>query len=162
MHHKHLFTLGLAGAIALSAGVSAKPRLTTDAAQGVNFADYKTYTWLRTHPPGGFNSVAYQRVQAHLDSRLAAKGYQHHAPADLTLVLTVGRRLKVDLDTWNRYGYHDSYSRTEGQVSLDAFDTKTKKAVWHGQVTEAINPDKPDPAKAEAALIKLMEKFPGH
>ena len=162
MHRRNLIMLGLAGALALSTGASAKPQLKTDAAEGVNFADYKTYTWIRTHPPGGFNSVAYQRVQAHLDARLAAKGYQKQTPADLTIVLTNGRRLKVNLDTWNRYGYRDHYSHTEGQVSLDAFDTKTKKAVWHGQVTEAINPDKPDPAKAEAALMKLMEKFPGH
>ena len=162
MHPKHLIMLGLAGAIALSTGASAKPQLKTDVAHGVNFANYKSYTWLRTNPPGGFNSVAFQRVQAHIDTQLAAKGYQKNAPADLTMVLTVGRRLKVDLDTWNRYGYRDADSYNEGQVSLDAFDTKTKKALWHGQVTEAINPDKPDPAKAEAALMKLLEKFPAH
>lgn len=162
MHRKHLIMLGLAGAIALSAGASAKPELKTDMADGVNFANYKTYTWIRTHPPGGFNSVAYQRVQAHIDAQLAAKGYQKNTPADLTMVLTVGRRQKVDLDTWNRYGYRDAYSHNEGQVSLDAFDTKTKKALWHGQVTEAMNPAKPDPAKVEAALMKLTEKFPAH
>jgi len=162
MHRKHLIMLGLAGAIALSTGASAKPQLKTDAAEGVNFADYTTYTWLRTNPSGGFNSVAFQRAQAHIDAQLAAKGYQKHTPASLTMVLTVGRRQKVDLDTWNHYGYHDAYSYNEGQVSLDAFDTKTKKALWHGQVTEAINPNKPDPAKVDAALLKLMEKFPAH
>ena len=73
MLHKHLIMLGLAGAVALSAGASAKPQIKTDAAQGVDFANCKTYTWIRTHPPGGFNSVAYQRVQAHLDARLAAR-----------------------------------------------------------------------------------------
>lgn len=162
MHRKHLIMLGLAGAIALSTGVSAKPQLKTDVAHGVNFANYDSYTWLRTNPPGGFNSVAYQRVQAHIDSQLAAKGYKKHTPAALTMVLTVGRRQKVDLNTWNRYGYHDTHSYNEGQVSLDAFDTKTKQALWHGQVTDAINPAKPDPAKVDAALKTLLEKFPAH
>ena len=161
MHRKHLM-LGLAGAIVLSAGASAKPQLKTDMAQGVNFANYNSYAWIRTNPPGGFNSVAYQRIVAHIDLQLAAKGYQKGSPADLTMVLTVGRRLKVDVDTWSRYGYRDGYSHNEGQVSLDAFDTKTKQAVWHGQVTETVNPDKPNPAKVEAALMALMEKFPAH
>jgi hypothetical protein len=31
----------------------------------------------------------------------------------------------------------------EGQISLDAFDTKTKRAVWHGQITDTINPKSP-------------------
>jgi hypothetical protein len=45
-------------------------------------------------------------------------------------------------------------------VALDAFDAKTKKALWHGKVTDVINPSKPDPAKADAALTKLLERFP--
>ena len=78
------------------------------------------------------------------------------------MVLTVGKRQKVDLDTWNSYGYNDAYVRTQGEVSLDAFDTKTKKALWHGTVTEIINPNKPDPARAEEAIGKLLEHFPAH
>ena len=45
-------------------------------------------------------------------------------------------------------------------MALDAFDAKTKKALWHGKITDVINPKKPDPAKADAALTKLLERFP--
>jgi len=82
--------------------------------------------------------------------------------ADLTLALSVGKLTKVDLDRWNHYGYHDAYSHSEGQVSLDAFDSKTKRAVWHGQVTDAINPTKPDAGKLQVAVDQLLEKFPAH
>jgi hypothetical protein len=85
-----------------------------------------------------------------------------HTPADLTIALTVGKRQKVDVDEWNRYGYHDNYVYNEGQISLDAFDAKTKRAVWHGQITDTINPKRPDPARLQAALDKLIEQFPGH
>jgi hypothetical protein len=104
--------------------------------------------------------VRYQRALANINTRMAAKGYRHAEPADFMLALTVGKRQKVDLDAWNRYGYRDAYTRTEGEVALDAFDAKTKKALWHAKITDIINPSKPDPARADAALTKLLERFP--
>jgi hypothetical protein len=145
MQRKQLMMLALASALFFSTGVAAKPRIQTHTAPGTNFADYKSYTWIRTHPPGGFDPIRYQNLQAHIDASLATKGYNKGTPADLTMVLTVGKRQKVDLE-----------------VSLDAFDTKTKKALWHGTVTEIINPNKPDPARAEEAIGKLLEHFPAH
>jgi len=162
MHRKHLVLVATTSALLFSGSVFAKPQLTTDMAHNVNFADYKTFNFARTHPQGGINSVQYQNIISSLSSRLAAKGYQHHTPADLTLALTLGKRQKVDVDEWNRYGYHDNYVYNEGQISIDAFDSKTKRAVWHGQITDTINPKKPDPARLQAALDKLMEQFPGH
>ena len=162
MHRRHLVITAATAALFLAPAVWAKPQLTTDMAHNVNFADYKTFNFASTHPQGGINSVQYQNIISGVSSRLAAKGYQHHTPADLTIALTVGKRQKVDVDEWNRYGYHDNYVYNEGQISLDAFDAKTKRAVWHGQITDTINPKKPDPARLKAALDKLMEQFPGH
>ena len=162
MQRKQLMMLALASALFFSTGVAAKPRIQTHTAPGTNFADYKSYTWIRTHPPGGFDPIRYQNLQAHIDASLATKGYNKGTPADLTMVLTVGKRQKVDLDTWNHYGYHDDYVYNEGQISLDAFDTKTKRAVWHGQITDTIDPAKPDINKLHAALNQLLEQFPGH
>jgi DNA-directed RNA polymerase beta subunit len=162
MHRNHLIITAAAAAFVFAPGASAKPQLTTDMAHNVNFADYKTFDWASTHPQGGINSVQYQRILADISARLAAKGYQHHKPADLTMALTLGKRQKVDIDTWNHYGYHDAYVYNEGQISVDAFDSKTKRAVWHGQITDTINPKKPDPQRLQAALDKLMEQFPSH
>jgi hypothetical protein len=162
MHSKHLIITAATAALFFTVGASAKPQLTTDMAHNVNFADYKTFNFARTHPQGGINSVQFQNIISGVSSRLAAKGYQHHTPSDLTMAVTVGKRQKVDVDEWNRYGYHDNYVYNEGQISLDAFDAKTKRAVWHGQITDTINPKKPDPARLQAALDKLVEQFPGH
>jgi hypothetical protein len=161
MQRTVLIVLGLAGTLALTAPAAAKPQLTVDAAQGADFTPYKTYSWVASHPPGGINAVQYQRIMANLDTRMNGKGWQRGDPADLTMALTLGKRQKIDLDAWNHWGYRDAYGHTEGQVSVDVFDAKTKQALWHGQITDAIDPRKPDPEKLDAALAKLMEQFPG-
>ena len=162
MHHRHLILAGAASALLFSAGAQAKSRLTTDMAHDVHFANYTSFTWASTTPPHGFNSVQYHRVQEDMTNRLKAKGYTHQPHADLTIALTVGKLTKVDLDNWSHYGYHDAYAHTQGQVTIDAFDSKTKRAVWHGQVTDAINPDKPNPEKLMAAVDQILAQFPGH
>lgn len=162
MQRRKLIMLGTVSALVFSASAQAKPRLTVDAAHDVHFANYHSFDWASTTPPRGFNSVQYQRVQQDIAGKLGHKGYKHQPKADLTLALSVGKLTKVDLDRWNHYGYHDAYTHSEGQVSLDAFDSKTKRAVWHGQVTDAINPNKADPAKLQAAIDQLLEKFPSH
>ena len=162
MQRKHLNILCLA-ALAFSVGAQAKPQLTTDAAPGVNFSVYKTYTWVNTAPPGGINPVQYQRILADFDFALASKGYQKGEPADLTMALTIGAQQKTDIDSWGRFGLQTSvYQYTQGQLSMDVFDTKTKQALWHGQVSDTINPDKPNPAKVDLAIITLMGKFPAN
>jgi len=162
MQRKHLILFGAASALLFSAGVQAKPRLTTDMAHDVQFSNYTSFTWASTTAPTGINPVAFQRVQDSMAGTLASKGYAQQPEGDLTVALTVGKLTKIDLDTWNRWGYHDTYARQEGQISLDAFDSKTKRAVWHGQVTDAIEPGKPDPEKLQAAVSQLMEQFPAH
>ena len=109
MHRNHLIITAAAAALFLAPAGWAKPQLTTDMAHDVNFANYKTFNFASTHPQGGINSVQYQNIISGVSSRLAAKGYQHHTPADLTIALTVGKRQKVDVDEWNRYGYHDRF-----------------------------------------------------
>jgi hypothetical protein len=162
MQRKKLIMFGAASALLFAAGAQAKPRLTTDAAHDVHFANYHSFDWASTTPPKGLNSVQYHRVQQDITAKLGHKGYKHQPNADLTLALSVGKLTKVDLDRWNHYGYHDAYAHHEGQVSLDAFDSKTKRAVWHGQITDAINPNKADPAKLQAAVDQLIERFPSH
>jgi hypothetical protein len=160
MQRKQFLKVCLAGAVVLAGAAHAKPQLTVDAAGGVDVSKYTTYSWVKTHPPAGFNSVRYQRALDSINAKMAAKGYRHAAPSDFMLALTVGKRQKVDVDSWHHYGYRDVYTRTEGEVAIDAFDAKTKRALWHGKITDVINPDKPDPAKADAAVTKLLERFP--
>jgi len=157
----YLLTLGVAGTLALSPVAMAKPSVSTDAVPGVNFSAYKTYSWAGSQLPAGVNPVMYQRIVADFDAALAAKGYQKGEAGDLSLIITIGAQNKTDIESWGRFGLQTSvYQYTQGQLSLDAFDTKTKQALWHGQVTDTVNPAKPNPSKVDAAISKLMQKFP--
>ena len=165
MQDNKLTMLSLAGALVLFGCASSQtvPQVTTTVAPTANFANYSTYSWASTTPPGGIDPVRYQAIMSNLDTRLAAKGYSQGNPGDMTLVLTLGKRTKIDLDAWNQWGYADTYAHTEGEVDIDAFDTKTKQALWHGRVTDVIKSEtKPDPARIDAALISLTEQFPAH
>jgi hypothetical protein len=93
---------------------------------------------------------------------MASRGYQKVPGGELTLALTLGAQDKTDIQTWGRFGLQTSvYQYTEGQMSLDVFDTKTNQALWHGQVVKTIDPNKPDQSKISKAINKLMAKFPG-
>jgi hypothetical protein len=128
----------------------------------VNFSAYKTYSWVQATAPAGGNPIMQQQIIADMDAALAQKGYVKSADSgDLSLILTIGAQQKTDVETWGRFGLQTSvYQYTQGQLSLDAFDTKTKQAVWHGQASETVNPDKPNPSKVSAGIQKLMAQFP--
>jgi hypothetical protein len=140
----------------------AGPSISTQAAPGVNFSAYKTYSWVQAQLPPGGNPIIQQQIIADLDASLAQKGYLKVATTgDLSVILTLGAREKTDVESWGRFGLQTSvYQYTEGQLSLDAFDTKTNQALWHGQSSETINPDKPNPSKIDAAITKMMIQFP--
>lgn len=155
-----LLASATAGAIAVGSA-AARPKITTDAAPGADFSSYKTFAWVNPRPPAGMDPVAFGRIRSAVESGLAAKGYQPGDPGDLSLILSVGARQKADLESWGRFGLQQSvYQYTEGTLSVDAFDTKTRQAVWHGQASETINPDKPNVKAVDAAVAELMSKFP--
>jgi len=107
------------------------------------------------------NPIIYQQIISDIDAALAGKGYQKVESGDLSLIVTLGTRDKTEIQTWGRWGLRtDVWQYTEGQLSLDAFETNSKKAVWHGQATGTVNPAKPKPSKIDAAVRKLMDRFP--
>ena len=152
----------LAGALVFSGGVPAAAQsISTDVAPGANFSAYHTYAWADAAAPQGMNPIAYQQIMADIEAQLNSKGYRKGDPGDLSLVMTIGAREKTDITSWGRWGLRtDVYQYTEGQLSLDVFDTKTKQALWHGQATKTVNPGKFNSAKATKAVGKLMKSFP--
>ncbi len=162
MHRKTLLMAGLISGLALTPAISAAgPSISTQAAPGVNFGAYRTYGWVSALPPAGMNPVMYQQIMADIDQALAQKGYQKAESGDLSLILTIGAQQKTDVETWGRFGLQTSvYQYTQGQLSLDAFDARTKQALWHWQAKQTVNPDKPNPSKVSKAIDKLMAQFP--
>jgi hypothetical protein len=146
--------------LALTACAST-PQVSSDTTPGANFAAYHTYAWANTAPPAGMNPVTFERMRMGVDSAMSAKGYTQGDPGDLTLILTLGAQDRTDINTWGRFGRQvDVYQYTEGKMSLDVFDTKTKQPLWHGQATQPIDPNQSDPAQVDAAVSGVMAKFP--
>ena len=162
MRFKPLTVVALLAAAGLATASYAGPSISTQTMPGVNFSSFKTYSWAHAAMPQGMSPITFQLMVNDFDAALAAKGYQKTAAdGDLSLILTVGARQKTDIESWGRFGLQTNvYQYTQGQVSLDAFDTKTAEAVWHGQASETVNPQKPNEKAINAGVAKLMEKFP--
>jgi hypothetical protein len=164
MHRRAFMLLTCAAASLMAVGPSAaRPQISTDAAQGVNFAAYKTFAWASAAAPSGMNPVAFDRIRTNIESAMAGKGYQKAAgdSGDVSLILTVGAKEKTQVDSFGRFGLQtDVYQYTQGTLSLDAFDTMTKKPIWHGQATETVNPGKTNNKALDDGVTKLMAKFP--
>jgi hypothetical protein len=163
MHRKILLSVAFVLASTMPGTAIAGPSISAQAAPGVSFSSYKTYSWIEADVPPGANPISYQQIMADIDTALAGKGYSKQpSNGDLSLYLTLGQQQKTDVESWGRFGLQTSvYQYMQGQLSLDAFDTKTKQAVWHGQASETINPDKPNQSKIDSGIQKLMAKFPG-
>jgi len=161
MHRGHLWTIGLASLLVITPVAQARPKVSTDAVPGVNFSAYQTYSWINSPPPSGVNPVMYERIQADIEAAMAQLGYREAEDGQLSLALTIGAQQKTDIESWGRFGLQTSvYQYVEGQLSLDVFDSKTKQALWHGQVSDTVHPSKPNQAKVDAAIAKLMQQFP--
>jgi hypothetical protein len=150
----------LAAAAALVACAS-QPKVTSDVTPGANLAAYKTFALVEQRAPGGMDPVAFERIRQGVSDALVTKGYTRAEPGDLSVIVTLGARDKTDINTWGRFGRQvDVYQYTEGKMSVDVFDTKTRQPLWHSQATETIHPEHPDPAAIAAAVTSVMASFP--
>lgn len=159
MNRNRLLALSAVMSLFAATGAVAGPTISSNTAPGVDFGAYKTYQWVQISPSS--NPVIQQEIVASIEQSLASKGLVKAPAADMKLVLTTGVQSKTDIESWGRFGLQTSaYQYSVGQLSIDAFDAKTNMALWHGQATETINPDKPDMKKINQAITKLMAKFP--
>lgn len=155
------FRTTLALAIALALPLAAAARVSSDTTPGVNFAAYQTFTFANAAPPAGMNPVAFERIRMGIEQGLTGKGYTKAADGDLAVIITVGAQDKTDVSTWGRFGRQvDVHQYTEGQLSVDVFDSKTKQPLWHGQDTESIERGRIDDEKIDKRVGQLMAEFP--
>jgi hypothetical protein len=160
---RRLFLTCVAGVLSIAVSAYAgRPDISTMTAPGASFAGYKTYAWVNQTPPGGMNPVEFQQIQADISAALAKKGYTQGDPGDLSLIVSAGASQQTQFQEWGGWLNRevDTNVVTTGRLSVDAFDTKTKQAVWHGQAAETINPQKPNLRNIDSVVTKLMDKFP--
>jgi hypothetical protein len=165
MYRRLFLALATAGCLAFAADAPARPKVTIDTSPTANFSSYRTYSWYKSQIPVGMNAVGYQRIISTIDAQLARRGYRQAEQADqadLSLILTIGAKDKMEVQSWGRWGWRqDVYQYVEGQLSLDVFETQTRQAVWHGHVTDTIRPNRSNQKTVDSAIQKLMAKWPG-
>jgi hypothetical protein len=151
--------LGLAAALAV--GACSTRNVSSDTTPGANLAGYKSFTVISSAPVPGSNPVAYERVRQGVAAALTSKGFTQSDPADLSVMITLGKRDRTDVTTSGWWGqWADVYQYTEGKMSVDVFNTSTRQPLWHGQATQTIDPNGADPATIDAAVADVMARFP--
>jgi len=155
----HRFLLGLAAALAVGACAPTRT-VSSGAAPGANLAAYTSFTFVNPTPTGDSNPLTYERVRQGVEEALTSKGYARSDPADLSVIITLGKRDTTDVVTQGWWGRTDVYHYTEGKVSVDVFNAHTRQTLWHGQASQAINPHGAEPATIKAAVTSVMAQFP--
>lgn len=174
----------------LAASLSACSAIRTGAHYDLtsNFSGYRSYSWIAANPlilGSGRQSSISPLTQSHITRVIAAelqrKGFvfaDSPDEADFIVCFTLGTRAGIDARSypvayqgtwgWHLYGrhyytnqvHHRSY--TEGTLSIDIFDGKSKQPVWHGWASKTIsdaNRQKPTPI-IKKAVAQVFEQFP--
>lgn len=159
-------------------------RVGSDYDRAANFSNYHTFTWLPRQEYGVRDPLVAERAKDAILSGLEAKGYRYvsdSAQADFAVDFTLGSRERVDIHTypqpyaWPWYGYGRywwgypywgtgvSVTRyREGTLSIDVFDAKTHRPVWHGWAKKALTHE--DIVHSRTSIRKAVDavlaKFP--
>lgn len=147
--------LGLTAAVAVLAACTTL-RVGSDHDPAASFSAYHSYVWMpaRTNSYESPNPLVVQRAHDAIQDALSAKGYQlvdNTAAADFVVDFTIGSRERTDVRSYpppyagpwfwgNSYWWGASYwgsevnvrQYREGTISIDIFDARTHRPVWHG------------------------------
>jgi hypothetical protein len=167
-------TLGLALLAALAANATAAPVVSYDAT--TDFSPYRNYSFVFTHPPGHLDPNLYRQVRVAIDHSLGAHGFGHSSPGDFAVAFTVGPRAKVHATDYGHYAFYYSpeeaalhrawvnreladRSDRDDTLSIDIYDTYTKRSIWHGIAPAPIGPHMRQ-ALVEHEVNEVLRLFP--
>ncbi|MDJ0951576.1 MAG: DUF4136 domain-containing protein [Alphaproteobacteria bacterium] len=155
----------------------------------VDFAKYKTYAWVTKDPmlqatePGMRlpEPEVLEMIRATIDRQLTAKGFQKAEPADFAVGYVVGVRDKSRVLRWRDYtpnlpgrmnypwyGSYPARTRTstqqyvKGVLSVDIFDAKSKRAVWHNWTSTKVYESEEITTQAvvDEVVTEILADFP--
>ncbi len=155
----------------------------SDFASGTDFASYRTFTWISDNPMIGSspmtNPLTEGRVQLAILNEMKAKGITfvtQQKEADFVVAFMVGTRQQVRVDTTNYpVGFRGPYAWgvgyvqdvdvrefTQGQLTIDIFDTKSRQPVWHGYGSKSVTAsDQKNAAEIiQKAVTAILKDFP--
>lgn len=170
-------SLLLSTALFLCGGLSACSSIsvTNDYDTTVNFAKFKTWSWLpEAGAPGsnaeGVVSLSGARIREAVEGDLIARGYPMVASGGSFLVAfhtVIQERLEAGAEPYG-YGWRTGYGGAplvydEGSLMVDFVDPKTKSMIWRGvasAVVDASDSAEKRESRIREAVSKLLDQFP--
>ena len=166
----------LIGMMFLFVAKSSAQQVKTDYDRGVNFGQYKTYSWAQVKTK---DALDVDRIKSAVNAALAAKGWtQVESGGDVSIVAMEITRNQQTLNTfydgfgggwgWRRFGgggFGQATTTTEtyrvGTLVIDLFDTKTKKLLWRGTSSDTLSNNSNQNIKnLDKGVDKLFKQFP--
>ena len=185
------FVLAILGLSALSVACESPIRVSTDIDPGASFATHETFAWISAEPliqqvKGAIEGpplspIDDTRIRAAVSTELSLKGWRElEDPGEADLIVSYGLGTKERTEiyetpsggAWHRrgYGYGAWYGGsgvrtrqvTEGTITLEFFDRRTKQAAWVGWASKRIprNGVKNRDEEITTAVQLILETFP--
>ncbi len=167
--------------IAGLAGCASPMKVSSDYYREADFSSYRTFSFM----PGRALLVATtQPVSPLLEGRLMAaaadvlstRGYRqvdNPDQADFILSFTLGERDQISVnnypeayrETWRLDGPNpgsvEVRTYTEGTLSIDMFEVKTRQPVWFGRASRSLTQsDRGNPALVKEVVSAILKQFP--
>jgi hypothetical protein len=176
--------LGLAALLMLVAACETL-RVGSDYDRTASFSGFHTFVIMPRDHAQVSNPLVVQRTEDSIRSYLQGRGYQYvgdPAKADFVVDFTIGSQERTDIRTYPQpwgtaggwYGSPgwwggpywgntiDVRQYTEGTLSIDVFDGRSHRPVWHGWATKTLSQS--DVTNSEEpirrAVAAVLEKFP--
>ncbi len=153
----------------------------SDFDHAATFSAYHAFAWMPREQYGSRNPLVIQRARDAIQAELTRKGfvYASDSAADFIVDFTIGSRERVDVQSypapydgvyWTLPGWWGPYWGTtvdvhkyrEGTLSIDIFDARSHKPVWHGWAKKELN--RSDMERSEgpirAAVNSILAHFP--
>jgi Domain of unknown function (DUF4136) len=174
--------LAVAGVTVLLAGCTSL-KVGNDYDRAADFSGFRSFSLMSRNHHGSGNPLVTQRARDAIQAELTRRGFSFVsdvAAADFVVDFTIGSRERVDIETypapyagpywgypgWWGYRYWgsevDARQYREGTLSIDIFDARTHKPVWHGWATKELTRSDMEHSEApiRAAVKSVLTTFP--
>lgn len=160
-------------------------RVGSDFDRSAVFSGYHVYNLMPREHHDTSNPLVVQRARDAIEAELTQKGFAFaavDAQADFFVDFTIGARDRTDIESfpatyvaygwWDARGWWEPYwgsqvdvrKYKEGTLSIDVFDARTHRPVWHGwakkELTRADLEHSEQPIRSAVAAV--LKRFPPH
>lgn len=182
LSHARLYCLLTAAALLASCTTM---QVGSDYDRAVSFAGYHSFTIMQRDHTGVQNPLVPTRTEDAIRRELVSKGYtsaMDPSNADFTVDFTIGSKERTDVNSyptpyagagwgwggrgWWGGGYWgddvDVRQYREGTLSVDVFDGKTHRPVWHGWAKKELTRKDIEQSEQpiQRAVAAVLAKFP--